>query len=403
MEGTVASRSRSLGLGVGAALALLATTGLVWFPAAARAQPTPTPQVTLIVPTSAPAGWPIVISGSGRDAKWGPVSVYSSSNDLISKPPTPPLATQSPSSPPPSAPSAVPDSDGFISLLLVVPSSLPLGDYTFFACQDCLDTDSHPEASHPFTVKAPPETTFALTPPAGKPGSAVRATGTGWNPLDGGVTITPPGATSPGSPLLVTPHADGSFSVPIQAPGTPHTYTYVACQDCDSESKVQREAHFTVASLLHGVFVPNLVGLDTREAETRVHARGLTLAITWTGSGTERGSIVSQVPHAGRRVPPGTQIRVTAQRTPAAVTAGRRWPPAAVAAAVLAALLAATAAITVGRLRPRRWVRRHIRVEPHVDPTPELTEHRIGDSVDLAIRLVPHGDRGVQTLEEVTP
>jgi hypothetical protein len=253
----------------------------------------------------------------------------------------------------------------------------------------------------------PAAPTLALSVTSGRPGSDVTAVGTGWSPLNGPVSIFPDASevSTPGAVLAdVVPDAEGSFTAPMQAPGTPQDYDFVACQRCGAEPAAIQTASFTVVTSSlpppTRVTVPNLVGLDTSRAEQLVNALDLTLVVTWQGEGEDRGVVGSQAPRAGRRVPRGTQVGVTADRTPVVAPVARPWLPAAIAAAALIALaIIATAATR--RLRRRRWVRRHIRMDPHPDPAPDIAGQWVGPAPDRAVRLVFHEDHGVQSLEEV--
>jgi PASTA domain len=392
----VANRSRSRRLGVGAGLAFLATAMLGLAPSVATAQ---SPQL-FIDPPLAPAGWAIAVSGTGWDSSLGPVSVYSSIDDATK-------TTATSLAPPAPSPSPTPDAKESFSTTLVVPF-LPPGAYTFVACQDCGDTDSHPLARMSFTIEVPAPPTLSLSPASGAPGSTTTAVGTGWNPLNGPVGIFPDADTSTPDTALVTgvdPQPDGGFTASVHAPSSARRYDFVACQRCGSEPAASQSATFTVVSSQAPpalVVVPNLVGLDTRRARQLTHALHLGLAVTRQGAGDEPGVVASQSPRPGTRVPRGTRVHVVARTTLVITTEGRRRPSAAViAAAALIVLAGAIGAIAVARLRPRRWARRHVRTKPHPDLVPNVTGHRVGDAPDHAVRVVPHGDRGVQTLEEV--
>jgi len=391
----VANRGRSRRLRVGAA-ALLAAATLVSVTAAAVAQ---RPEFT-IDPQAAPGGSEVVVSGSGWDPSLGPVSIYSSIEDVTGPSPSPPLVAPSPS------PSPIPDSSGSFSTTIVVPFLAP-APYTFVACQVCGDFEKGRLAREPFTVEQSVPT-LTLSAMIGKAGSRITAVGTGWDPANGPVSVFPDASdiSTPGAALAdpQTPGPAGTFIAHFLAPSAPQDYLLYACQRCGAEPAAEKTASLTVVAShppASQVVVPDLVGLDTRRAQQLVHALNLTLAVTWRGAGAEVGVVASQNPRPGTRVPRGTRVRVTAKRTPAVARVGQRWPPAAPAAAVLIALAAVAAAVAAARLRPRRWVRRHVRTDPHPDLVPEITEHRIGDTPDLAVRIVPHADRGVQTLEEV--
>lgn len=68
-------------------------------------------------------------------------------------------------------------------------------------------------------------------------GEAVAATGSGWDPSVGDVSIFAEEAevADPSAALVTaTPDADGSFSVALPVPDMPAgTYAFVACQRCD--------------------------------------------------------------------------------------------------------------------------------------------------------------------------
>ena len=361
-------------------------------PIAAQAQD----QVISIDPQAAPAGWAVTVTGTGWDPKYGPVSIYSSFDDIESSTPTP-LAPPSPT----------PDDTEAFSTTILVPSLTP-GDYTFVACQECPNSDSFPYAEYRFTVEATAPATLSLSPSNGAPRSDVTAVGTGWNPLDGRVSIFPDQSdvSSPDAALVsATPDATGTFKVPVVAPDAPHPYVFFACQRCGAEPAESQTADFTVVVSTQRppalVVVPDLVGLDATRAEQLTAALGLALAVTWQGRGDERGVIRSQVPHAGTRVPPGARLHATAERTPAPAPLSQR-SRAAVGVATVLLIAALVATIVAWRLRrPQRWVQRRIRIEPHPDPVPAVAQNRIGDAPDHAVRVEPHRDPGVQTLEEV--
>ena len=391
------NRSRFRRLAVGAALVFVTAAALLPSPAA-RAQG---PEAS-IQPAGAPPGWPVVVSGSGWDPSFGAVSVYGSIDDVGSSS-SAPLAQPSPTSSP------TPDADESFSVSLVVPSLAP-GPYTFVACQDCGNVDGYPLARVPFTVVAPAQPTLSLSPTRGMARSTISAVGTAWNPLDGPVSIFSDASAiaEPASALVtgVVPDAQGSFTASLPAPDAPNDYLFVACQRCGPEPAASRTAAFTVVAARSQagqglVVVPDLVGLDTRRAEDLVHALHLRVRITWTGAGEQHGVVVSQSPPPRSRVPRGTRLLAAARRTPVVATVDRpsRMPAAAVAA--LTALIVLVAGIAVWQLRSKRWIRRHIRVEPHPDPFPEVASQRTGDAPDHAVRVVRHGDRGVQTLEEI--
>ena len=384
------SRSRRLRVG---ATALLAAATLAGVPAAAVAQG---PEFA-IDPSSAPAGSAVVVTGTGWDQSLGPVSIFSSIEDVIGPTPSPPLVAPSPS------PSPMPDASGSFSTTIVVPFLAP-ATYTFVACQEC-SPKPRELAREPFAVE-PSAPTLTLSATSGTPAAKINAVGTGWDPANGTVSIFPSrsDATTPGSALATRdPDVAGSFTVAMVAPADPLVYDLYACQRCGSEPAAEQTASFTVVASPPPtrVAVPRLVGLDTRRAQELIDVLHLTLAVTWRGSGSDVGIVASQFPRAGRHVPPGTTVRVTATRTAAVAPVGRRWPPAATAGAVLIALAAIAAAVAALRLRPRRWVRRHIRTEPRPDVVPEITRRRVGDTPDLSVRIEPHEDRGTQTYEEV--
>jgi hypothetical protein len=391
----VGNRSRLRRLAVGAVL------GLVTAIAALPSSPAPAqgPEASNQA-SGAPPGWPVIVSGSGWDPSFGPVSVYSSIEDAEKSSSTP-LAPASP------VPSPTPNADESFSVTLVVPS-LPPGPYTFVACQDCGNADGYPLARFPFTVVVPAQPTLSLSPPSGTARSTISAVGTGWNPLNGPVSVFPDASatSAPASALVagVVPDPQGAFTASMSAPGTPNDYLFIACQRCGPESAATQTAAFTVARNVAppaGVVVPDLVGLDARRAEELVHALHLRLRITWTGPGEQHGVVVSQSPPPRSRVPRGTRLLATARRTLAVASTDQpsRMPPAAVAG--LTALIVLVAGIALWQLRSKRWLQRHIRVEPHPETFPDIAPRRMSDAPDHAVRFVRHGDRGVQTLEEI--
>jgi hypothetical protein len=379
-------------LGPAAGVVLLTAAMLVSLPTRALAQG---PEL-VIDPLGAPAGWQVVVSGSGWDPSLGPVSV---SIEGVTNPTPSPLT---PSTPPP----PTPDASGSFSATFVAPFLAP-GPYTFVACQDCGDADGFPEARRSFTIAPPAEPRLSLSATSGTAQSDVTAVGTGWNPLDDAVSIFPDASDFSPEAALVTgviPDDQGSFTTHLLAPVTAQDYEFVACQRCGAEPAAIDTAPFTVVAATQSppsVTVPNLVGLDTQRAEQLVTALGLSLAITWQGEGEDRGLVASQTPLAGRRVPPGKQVRVTADRTLVAAAAGTPWLPVTIAAAALIALVAAIATIVARRLSRRRLIRPSIRTVVHPDPAPDIAGRRVGAAPDRTVRLVPHKDHGVQSLEEV--
>src|SRR5262249_20379142 len=130
------------------------------------------------------------------------------------------------------ATSPMPDSSGHFSTPVTVPFEAPAG-YTFYACQACAKSPF--EAREPFTVAPPMTPRVLVDPPGAQPGSTITATGTGWNPLNGPVTIFPSQeAVADPTAALVTkdPGPTGNITTSFVAPDTLGALVLFACQLC---------------------------------------------------------------------------------------------------------------------------------------------------------------------------
>ena len=349
-------------------------------------------------PVAAPPGWQVVASGDGWSPTLGPVSIYRDRGESLKD-----AAALAQSQP---------DQTGHFSTSMTVPFESP-GNYVFYACQACGDVDSLIASSGSFTVAPPLTPTLLVDPGVASPGSTISATGTGWNPRNGLVSIFPSeqDAADPSAALItVDPDPTGNISTPLHAPDALGDQVLFACQDCgDADAFPLARAALTVQPAPSPsprlVIVPNVIGDTAAKAGNVLVQRGLEPTILWVGSGRDRGSVVTQNPAPGTRVPPGTAVTVTARRTAVIVIAptGRSWARPASGGALLILVAAAGALFWWRPRRQRAWVRRHVRTEPRPGPPAEVATKDLADVLQRAVRLELHRDRGTQTLEEVGP
>lgn len=152
------------------------------------------------------------------------------------------------------------------------------------------------------------------------------------------------------------------------------------------------------------VEVPPLQGLTVDEARTVLRTRGLGLADAGLDPDAEADAVVAtQSPPAGALVPVDSAVAVTL----VAATPGYADPVAWAAAAVFLLLLGAGAvagARGTRARRARRWVRGHLRVVPGTAAPPvsaPAASGQPGRRPDHVVRIEPHHDNGVHTVEEV--
>jgi hypothetical protein len=346
-------------------------------------------------PASAPSGWEVNAAGTGWDLASGDVSIFRDVTD--SNFPDAALAT------------ATPDATGAFSKALLVPTDVA-GNYVFFACQQCGDADGFPAARSPFTIEVPPTPSLLLDPSAARSGSTVGATGAGWNPVLGRVSIFRDAADSlfPTSILAARdPDPAGSFSAPLVVPmDVEGDHVFYACQQCDDPTATAT-APFTILPPVTTAppprlrTVPNVVGMSVAQALAVIQRRHLAPELRWIGSGENRGRVVSQHPLAGTRVPSGTSVFATARRTLVTASAGASWPRRAASGGILLILAAAAAVLWWRPRRQRAWVRRHVRTEPRTGPAHVTAEQGLDAEPSHTVTLQVHRDRGTQTLEEV--
>lgn len=152
------------------------------------------------------------------------------------------------------------------------------------------------------------------------------------------------------------------------------------------------------------VEVPRLKGLTVAEARTALATRGLGLADAGLDPDAGADAVVAlQSPPAGALVPVDSAVAVSL----VAATPGSTDPVAWAAAAAFLLLLGAGAVAAVRGTRARRarrWVRDHVRVVPGAAAPPvsaPAASGRPGTPPDHVVRIEPHHDDGVHTVEEV--
>jgi hypothetical protein len=149
------------------------------------------------------------------------------------------------------------------------------------------------------------------------------------------------------------------------------------------------------------VAVPDLRHRTLDEAEAAVRAVGLVLQ----SRGAPIGTVETQQPAPGTRVPRGSTVTVTITAPTASTpntTPTAALPSATFAAIAVVLALAALVTSTLWRPRGRRsrkWVRQHVRVVPDA-VAGETDTGETGPRPTRAVGLEPHPDHGSQTLEE---
>ncbi|MGW2420142.1 hypothetical protein ACWC0C_12960 [Streptomyces sp. NPDC001709] len=211
----------------------------------------------------------------------------------------------------------------------------------------------HAEAT--FTVLPADEgrPVLVLNPTAGEPGTAVTATGSGfncskvdvvWDDNDTALAVT-------------TVAGDGTFATDFQVPAGAPRATHTVRAACTPGSGTSAETGFTVTSV-----GPNTSGTN--------------------GTGTPT---------------PAPTTAPTPHSTPVAWVVA----PSAFAAALLA--LAAASVLLNHRHPGPRWVRKHISTQPRPGVgTADLRKQADTGPATRTVRLEPHADPGDQSLNEVT-
>lgn len=182
-----------------------------------------------------------------------------------------------------------------------------------------------------------------------------------------------------------------------------------------------------VVTLVVGSEVPDLRASTAAEADELLRARGLVMVPASAESEAD-WRIDGQSPGPGSLLPFGEAVEVrfagvadstevspespgpTSGRGPGTAAVGGDesgggdlWPWVVGGLAVIALAVIALAVVSAFRaLRGRRATTRGIRIDPHPDLEPTVALHRLGDALDVSLRIEPHPDPGRQTMEEVT-
>ncbi len=309
------------------------TTPPVSTPLTVTAAATPTIKAD---PTSVPAGGKTSVTGTGWDPA-SPVSVQL--KDAAG------ANVGSPVSITPGADGSLPATD------LPVPAGTKAGDYTV------VGTQGSNTQTAPLTVTDAAAPTIKADPASVPAGTKTSVTGTGWTPgTPVSVQLTDPAGAAVGTPVSITPAADGSLpatDLPVPATATPGAYTVVGTQGTAKQS-----APLTVTAAV----VPTI-----KANPTSVPAGGKT-SVTGTGwdpaspvsvqlkdpSGANVGAPVPVTPAADGSLP-ATDLPVPATATPGAYTvvgtqgSNTQSAPLTVTAAVNPALKADPTSVPAGK------------------------------------------------------
>ncbi len=309
------------------------TTPPVSTPLTVTAAATPTIKAD---PTSVPAGGKTSVTGTGWDPA-SPVSVQL--KDAAG------ANVGSPVSITPGADGSLPATD------LPVPAGTKAGDYTV------VGTQGSNTQTAPLTVTDAAAPTIKADPASVPAGTKTSVTGTGWTPgTPVSVQLTDPAGAAVGTPVSITPAADGSLpatDLPVPATATPGAYTVVGTQGTAKQS-----APLTVTAAV----VPTI-----KANPTSVPAGGKT-SVTGTGwdpaspvsvqlkdpSGANVGAPVPVTPAADGSLP-ATDLPVPATATPGAYTvvgtqgSNTQSAPLTVTAAVNPALTADPTSVPAGK------------------------------------------------------
>ena len=170
-------------------------------------------------PTSVPAGGKTSVTGTGWDPA-SPVSVQL--KDAAG------ANVGSPVSITPGADGSLPATD------LPVPAGTKAGDYTV------VGTQGSNTQTAPLTVTDAAAPTIKADPASVPAGTKTSVTGTGWTPgTPVSVQLTDPAGAAVGTPVSITPAADGSLpatDLPVPATATPGAYTVVGTQGSNTQS-----------------------------------------------------------------------------------------------------------------------------------------------------------------------
>ncbi|MBQ1445119.1 MAG: choice-of-anchor G family protein, partial [Renibacterium sp.] len=192
------------------------TTPPVSTPLTVTAAATPTIKAD---PTSVPAGGKTSVTGTGWDPA-SPVSVQL--KDAAG------ANVGSPVSITPGADGSLPATD------LPVPAGTKAGDYTV------VGTQGSNTQTAPLTVTDAAAPTIKADPASVPAGTKTSVTGTGWTPgTPVSVQLTDPAGAAVGTPVSITPAADGSLpatDLPVPATATPGAYTVVGTQGTAKQS-----------------------------------------------------------------------------------------------------------------------------------------------------------------------
>ncbi|MDR6269805.1 choice-of-anchor G family protein [Arthrobacter russicus] len=170
-------------------------------------------------PASVPAGGKTSVTGTGWDPA-SPVSVQL--KDAAG------ANVGSPVSITPGTDGSLPATD------LPVPAGTKAGDYTV------VGTQGSNTQTAPLTVTDAAAPTIKADPASVPAGTKTSVTGTGWTPgTPVSVQLTDPAGAAVGTPVSITPAADGSLpatDLPVPATATPGAYTVVGTQGSNTQS-----------------------------------------------------------------------------------------------------------------------------------------------------------------------
>ena len=276
-------------------------------------------ETVVATPEHAPFGASVSVAGDGWFPDFGPVSIYADRpSDFLT---ATPLATTDP------------QPDGTIETSFDV-GGQQVGPHELYACQRCGDVDLSPDATASFTVDPP---SFQVGEGSGNPGATYPATGQGWNPVDGPVSIYPSSDVT-AAPLVegITLFDNGTFAMDVALPSdaSPGAYELYACQRCgDVDASPSAIFPFTVV-------VQTTTGGPTTESPVT------------TGTG----------PTTGQPITTGPGVTTGGQTTGAGESSGAGLPIVLgllllVLVAVVVAMVVASRRPTARRRRPE-WERR---------------------------------------------
>jgi hypothetical protein len=292
----------------------------------------------------------------------------------------------------------------------------------------------------PVRAVAAPGPALALAPSTAQVGSAVSATGTGFDDCVGASPVDEDSSVDPALPAAGTvtfswPESGavlgegqvsgGTATATVQVPDAALPGRHEVRATCRDNEKLVATETLSVVPRPVLVVVPNLRRLPRDEAQEWLESRGLQLGEVG-GSG---GTVVDQTPLPQTEVPPGTRVSITLGRgtrptltptpTPTVVPTPTPTPdartdssePVSFGALVddlrlpaLLVVLAAAALLGVrrGRVRSdRRWIRSELKLRPRagrLDADARPDERDTEPDVEISLRW--RADGGTQTLEE---